>query len=743
MTETRDSSSYHTLPTPNFIHLIRPSTPIALIMQRTAYGISMLISCQPESKDPAPIEEGSRAGYFDDRLTRHLLALTSEKILLGSGTYGGDDLGQAPVDIIILKESSYDRKLLPFAPRGSCLAARNIDLHKVNNQWRTYAQTAKDLKSQLDEVIKEASIIAKQVALSLPEYARLLIPKLLYKADEEGEFPFQLQAFFTPTAICARIARIIRVIGLLAAYINLGHRILSNCSEWKFNEPVGLVVRSESLTEEDHELLKAYLYLGVPIECEGKLPLAVPRGYSLDDAKNALHGRDESNTPAQLSIDDSPEELGGSDDDALKFSVIFPEYDTEEYNSDGTRATKRQKKEKLRMLQEDAQASDEEEDSTTSPRPPRDEAMQMDSVASALGVTLSDEPVGGQVPSTPGGPSTAFASPAGSTSVSSSSSSNLTYPSGSRSSRRDTGSRPSRRSWHWANRQQRGPERSLEPSSSRRFEPYAGPSWRESARSQAYDLQVQRQPYRSSSMLDMRHQDAMTRYPYSSSPLPPPLAGVSAPVAARAEQNIIRDRGSGTLRTVTIIDTDFSQLGIPTGESATGGQWPGAQNQLPYGGSYAPSREPHVEYPYQHPHHWESAGPSQHRGRGSHRGNYRHRQQTWHHQAPPPSTPRVDPAQQWGTSSPQVHSGGQLNLPQPMQSWGFSTTSPSDPVPLTSASAPASVRPPVADLEAAASPTSSRPPPILPPSAQAETSSATSQPENSSSSLPGAQPPLN
>ena len=141
-------------------------------------------------------------------------------------------------------------------------------------------------------------------------------------------------------------------------------------------------------------------------------------------------------------------------------------------------------------------------------------------------------------------------------------------------------------------------------------------------------------------MFDMRHTDAMSRYHYSPSPLPPPPTGISAPVAARAEQSIIRDRNSGTLRTVTIIDTDFTQLGIPTVESAMGGrQWPDMSAQPPHGGPYMPPRgpQPGDQYPS------EQAGPSQNYGRGYRRGNHRHRQQTWRHQAPPP-TPGMDPA---------------------------------------------------------------------------------------------------
>jgi hypothetical protein len=403
VTRTRDKTSHNTLPTPDYSSLPASTQPIVLIMQRTANGISMLISCQPESKDPAPIEEGSRKGYFDDQLSRRLLALTDEDVLPSTGTYGDKDLGQTPVDLLTLRNSSYDRRLLPFAPRGSSMYARNLDLHRLNHQWRTYAQTAKDLRTQLNDAVKDASGIAQQTSLSLPEYARLLIPKLLYKTDEEGEFPLQLQAFFSPIALCARVARIARVIGMLEAYINLGHRILSNRSEWKLKEPVGISAKIEDLTGGDGELVKAYLFLGVPIEYNGHFPLAMFGSYSLDDAKKALRGNEENDAPALLSIDGCPEELSGDDDDALMFEVIFPEYDKDEYNSDGTRVTKRQRKEVRQLLQEEALASTEE-DITTSPRPPGDETMQMDAVASALGVTLGNESTSGQASLTPVGP---------------------------------------------------------------------------------------------------------------------------------------------------------------------------------------------------------------------------------------------------------------------------------------------------------------------------------------------------
>ena len=231
-------------------------------------------------------------------------------------------------------------------------------------------------------------------------------------------------------------------------------------------------------------------------------------------------------------------------------------------------------------------------------------------------------------------------------------------------------------------------------------------------------------------MFDMRHQDAMSHYHHSRPPLPPVPASVSAPVAARAEQNIIRDQNLGMLRTVTIIDTDFTQLGIPTGEpAASGRQWHDMPAQPPYGGLYM-TRGPQMEYQYQFPS--EQAEPSQYYSRGYCRGSHRHRQQTWRYQAPPPPTPGVDPAQLWGSSTPQVQGGDQPVLPQPSQTWGISATSPSDPAPLTSASAPTSVRPPIATL----APTS---PSMPPPSTPTEPSATASLPENPSALLPSAQ----
>ena len=65
----------------------------------------------------APVESGRKCGYFNDGAMRVLLALTEEDHLQAVGTYGAKELGEYPVDFMILRNGSYDQRLMPFVPK--------------------------------------------------------------------------------------------------------------------------------------------------------------------------------------------------------------------------------------------------------------------------------------------------------------------------------------------------------------------------------------------------------------------------------------------------------------------------------------------------------------------------------------------------------------------------------------------------------------------------------------------------
>ena len=137
--------------------------------KRNSKGVSRVISCKLVGPDPtpeAPISDGAKVGYYNDQLTRNLLALKEGDALLVTGTYGVKDLGQNPVSIVSLQDGSYDRRLVPFMPREFQIFERHLDFHKLNQQWYVYAATARDLHERLLEAIAEAEQTARGLPLS-------------------------------------------------------------------------------------------------------------------------------------------------------------------------------------------------------------------------------------------------------------------------------------------------------------------------------------------------------------------------------------------------------------------------------------------------------------------------------------------------------------------------------------------------------------------------------------------------
>jgi hypothetical protein len=292
---------------------------------------------------PAPVQEGALSSYFKDDLTRELLGLEATDHLLHSGSYSHKEPGRAPVDLTLVHGGSYDQHLLPFIPKDQYYFERNLAFHHLNGQWIAKADLLRVIKEVLESSMIKSQLACMPVALSLPSYACILAPKLHLADPTDGQvFPFQFQAFFTPSASQARWVRIARVVALLDGFSNLCHRIVDLDSDWKFGAPIGLRTSSLLTDEEDLQLACAYQFLGLPIE--GPYTLQDLSHYSLEDVQDALLGRRTSKAAPVLHFD-SPMLLDGSDDDSLFFANIFPEYDELLFCSDGTRTTRADRQE--------------------------------------------------------------------------------------------------------------------------------------------------------------------------------------------------------------------------------------------------------------------------------------------------------------------------------------------------------------------------------------------------------------
>ena len=68
------------------------------------------------TSSPALAQQGLKHGYFDDTLTSHLLQLDDKDLLLNAGTYSHKELGQHPTKMSLLREGSYDQRIIPFVP---------------------------------------------------------------------------------------------------------------------------------------------------------------------------------------------------------------------------------------------------------------------------------------------------------------------------------------------------------------------------------------------------------------------------------------------------------------------------------------------------------------------------------------------------------------------------------------------------------------------------------------------------
>ena len=602
-----------------------------------------MISCKLVGPDPtleAPISDGAKVGYYDDQLTRNLLALKEGDALLVTGTYGVKDLGQNPVSIVSLQDGSYDRRLVPFMPREFQIFKRHLDFHKLNQQWYVYAATARELHERLLKAIAEAKQTARGLPLSLPDYVRQLAPKLLYQKDPDKPFEFQLQPWFAKTARCVRVARILRVIGMCYAFTNLGHRILADRKEWKYGEPVGIKVPAgHNLTQDQISLLHAYHYLGATIELDGDLPpLDLATEYSYADVSAALVGKLPGGTEPQRVVEDCPDWLDGLDEDALQHSAVCPDYDKNEFDEDRIRLTAQGRRDRRELELEELESG-------------RYDYMAVDPAGnvyptprSSLGVSLGAA-VSGARSSALGTPVAASASPAMTTSGYSSASSSAPFISDSELYR---GSRPSRRSWEWSNTNRRGQEPpteqrwanlpSFEPSPSNQqvgqYHPLPTRGVRHSAST----------PQLSTSVLSCH------RHPYHQ---PPPPTQISAAIPARTQQNILRDPRTGSVRTAQVLEVDFERLGLPAHEPRPRRRQQRGGTPAPYGRAPAPSPGPAAGYAS-----YQEVEREEFRYQGSNQGHQGSQQEP-----PWPRRSEYNPAFQYSAAGPSYAPPGQSPPP--------------------------------------------------------------------------------
>ena len=150
-----------------------------------------------------------------------------------SGTYGPKEPGAEPVDLLLLRDGSFDQQLLPFAPIHVSTFLPLI-LHELK-------ALIKALKEDIDQSLEEASDLSKQVGLSLPFYIREVLPRILCEDPENSDpFAYQLHPYFLPSVLRICWTRINRGKIMLHAFINLCHRILHPNAEWKVRPPVGI-----------------------------------------------------------------------------------------------------------------------------------------------------------------------------------------------------------------------------------------------------------------------------------------------------------------------------------------------------------------------------------------------------------------------------------------------------------------------------------------------------------------------
>src|SRR6266849_588932 len=327
--------------------LFNISTPLSKISSTMSqYSLEhyrVIVTVDPTASSPAPIDQGSQKGYFDDEATRSLLSLDSSDRILHSGTYGEKELSTHPIAFATLRAPRFDQRLLPFTPRNHAFTSSAIDMHEQNGQFPALVQTRKNLEEHLNRALLDAQIAGNKASISLPNYALILVPRLKYSENGDGRpFPYQFLVFFSPSATRMRGVRIGRIMAILDATTNCAHAMVNGPGNWPKGEPVGIVVEELELNDEDLQLLATFRSLGISIT--GNLPenfesISVP----LDVARDVLIGKAQGKTAPITNIPNSSADLdllSGTDYDALYYAAIDPNHDANGLEADGLAKTR-------------------------------------------------------------------------------------------------------------------------------------------------------------------------------------------------------------------------------------------------------------------------------------------------------------------------------------------------------------------------------------------------------------------
>lgn len=221
------------------------------------------------SFEPAPEEDGKKSGRFDDHETKALLGLDDSAPYRISGNYASAELGQEPIvyEMVASAPRHPDFIFLAFVPVLAMHDVTRVVLDNSNGQPHVGAEILRQITTRFNFAIQSALELAHSANISLPEYARRLIPRLRYNsgsdevAQEPDSFFLQHQPWFSSITIRARIARIVRVAALLEGYCNFVHKLLHPDDGWKFESPVGFTAVVDA--NEEDVYLRAWARMGV------------------------------------------------------------------------------------------------------------------------------------------------------------------------------------------------------------------------------------------------------------------------------------------------------------------------------------------------------------------------------------------------------------------------------------------------------------------------------------------------
>ena len=328
------------------------------------------ISCDPAASSPAPVHKGQPHGYFDDEAMRTLLGLEADAVPLHSGTYGEKEPSIKPVKLSLLRQKLRDQLLLPLVPKNHWFHHTLISMYEKLQQYAVHLEACRELGWLFSKSLLDGQIGMNETSLNYPNYARVLVLRLQYKTGGDDEpFFYQFQIFFLPSAHRIRAARIGQVCAMLDAMTNLVQALQKDPGEWEKGTPIGIVLDSEDLTEDNRTLVNAYRSLDVPVE--GTLPNNLPPIVTAEQARIILFGK------PTAKFTDIPDkiELPDRHDDALFYADIQPNHDALGLHADGSRKLAAElraftEEEYIQELQEARGAQEEPTAMDLDPAPP-------------------------------------------------------------------------------------------------------------------------------------------------------------------------------------------------------------------------------------------------------------------------------------------------------------------------------------------------------------------------------------